>query len=202
LAGVISNQATHNLIFSDMVLIDNQNSAVGMIGLEGNNQSVIMRNMKFYGETQATECPGQPNICQTARNNGCFHRSAIMASSYAGHNKPPLVDSPPVWPHFKIKADASFGGTTTYENMQFFNFNSAYTTCGMRQRLFTLNGFNADYYPSVRLVNPSFTNVAHDALAFLMSPPAEWANIDDCGQFPCTSPNNVLIQIERGTFSG
>jgi hypothetical protein len=44
--------------------------------------------------------------------------------------------------------------------------------------------------------------VDQNALAFLMSPPAEWANIDDCGQFPCTSPNNVLIQFERSTYAG
>ncbi len=35
-----------------------------------------------------------------------------------------------------------------------------------------------------------------------MGPLPEWANIDDCGQFPCTSPNNVLIQFYKSTYSG
>ncbi len=65
-----------------------------------------------------------------------------------------------------------------------------------------LNGYNADYYPAVRLINSRLENVHQDAMAYLMSPPAEWANIDDCGEFPCTSPNNVLIQFEKSTFAG
>jgi len=117
----------------DMIMIDNHNSVVGMIGTEGNDQSVVLRNIKFYGETEASECPGEPNICQTRPyHRGCFQKSAIMPSSYAGHSKKALVDSKPVWPQYKIKADASFGGVTTYENMQFFNFNSAYSYCGMQ----------------------------------------------------------------------
>jgi hypothetical protein len=115
-----------------MVLIDNVNSAVGMIGLEGTNQSVILRNMKFYGETEASECPGKPNLCKEGYSAGCFDRSAVMPSSYAGHAKPALVTMSPAWPQFKIKADASFGGTTIYENLEFINFRSAYTTCGMK----------------------------------------------------------------------
>jgi hypothetical protein len=35
-----------------------------------------------------------------------------------------------------------------------------------------------------------------------MSPPPAWANIDDCGQFPCTAPNNVLIQFQKTQYSG
>ncbi len=59
-----------------------------------------------------------------------------MPSSYAGHSKPALINSKPSWPQFKIKADASFGGETTYENLEFYNFKSGYTQCGMKQRLF------------------------------------------------------------------
>jgi hypothetical protein len=125
-----------------------------------------------------------------------------MPSSFAGHNKPALVNTKPTWPQYKIKADASFGGTTIYENLEFYNFKSGYTYCGKNQRLFLLNYYNADYYPAVRLINSRLENIHQDALAYLMNPPVEWANIDDCGEFPCTSPNNVLIQFERSTFAG
>jgi hypothetical protein len=125
-----------------------------------------------------------------------------MPSSYAGHNKPSLVDSKPAWPQYKIKADASFGGTTIYENIEFYNFKTGSTFCGKSQRLFLLNPYNADYYPAVRLINSRLENIHQDALAYLMTPPATWANIDDCGEFPCTSPNNVLIQFEKSTFAG
>lgn len=39
-------------------------------------------------------------------------------------------------------------------------------------------------------------------MAYLFSPPEGWANLDDCGDFPCTAPNNALIQFEGATFSG
>lgn len=39
-------------------------------------------------------------------------------------------------------------------------------------------------------------------MAYLMSPNPKWANIDDCGQFPCTGPNNVLIQFTQTSYSG
>jgi hypothetical protein len=79
-----------------------------------------------------------------------------MPSSYADHNKPPLVSSPPAFPQFKIKADASFGGETTYENIQFINFKSGKTFCGMDQRLIRLNRFNADYMPATKFISTRF----------------------------------------------
>jgi hypothetical protein len=68
--------------------------------------------------------------------------------------------------------------------------------------MFVLNYYNADYYPIMKVLSSKFTNVAQDALAYLMSPLAKWAATDDCGQFPCTAPNNVLIQFEKTLFAG
>lgn len=39
-------------------------------------------------------------------------------------------------------------------------------------------------------------------MVYLFSPPNEWTNTDDCGEFPCTAPNNVLLRFEKSTFSG
>jgi hypothetical protein len=79
-----------------------------------------------------------------------------MPSSYANHNKPPLISMPSGYPQFKIKADASFGGETTYENIQFINFKSGKTFCGMDQRLIRLNRFSADYMPATKFINTRF----------------------------------------------
>lgn len=35
-----------------------------------------------------------------------------------------------------------------------------------------------------------------------MSPPSSWANIDDCGDFPCTAPLNILIHFDLNTYAG
>jgi len=130
MAGIVSNQATNNVIFSNMTLIDNGYSAIPMVGLEGTNQSAIMRNIKFYGETEARDCQIKGFCIDNPWHNICQDKSAIMPSSYADHAKDPLIDKKPTWPQFKIKGDASFGGTTTYENIEFYNFKSGYSYCG------------------------------------------------------------------------
>jgi len=125
-----------------------------------------------------------------------------MASAFADHSKPPLISAPPAFPQSKIKGDASFGGSTLYENIQFTNFKSDKTWCGTEQRLFRLNPSSADYTPAIRLTKPRFDNVATEAMAYLFTPPNAWAVVDDCGSFPCTGPNNVIIKFEGSTFSG
>ena len=200
--GIVSNQATDNLIFSNMILIDNRFSAVPMVGSEGDKQSAIMRNIKFYGETEARDCASQ-NLCLESKwAAGCTDKSAIMPSSFAGGSKPPMISAPPAWPQYKIKADASFGGTTLYENIQFINFKAGLTWCGSEQRLFRLNPSNADYYPQVKLMNARLENVAQEAIAYFFTPPNAWAVVDDCGNYPCTGPLNVLIKFERTTYAG
>ena len=79
-----------------------------------------------------------------------------MPSSYANHHKSPLTSTPSACPHYKIKADASFGGVTTYENIHFINFKSGKTFCGEDQRLIRLNRFNADYLPAVKFIGTRF----------------------------------------------
>jgi hypothetical protein len=54
----------------------------------------------------------------------------------------------------------------------------------------------------IEFYDTKFTNVDGDALAYLMSPPESWANIKDCGAFPCTAPLNALLTFEGTTFSG
>ena len=129
MVGIISNQLTDNVAFTNMTLIDNGYSASANIGVEGEFQTAKLRNILFYGETEARECRVQ-GICINGWDAGCYEKNAIMPSSYANHHKAPLTNAPPACPHYKIKADASFGGQTTYENLQFINFKSGQTFCG------------------------------------------------------------------------
>jgi hypothetical protein len=86
--------------------------------------------------------------------------------------------------------------------LSFSEFKSARTYCGNKQRLFVINPWAADYIPQVKAIGTKFENVDQDAMTYLYSPPAEWANTDDCGEFPCTAPNNILLKFEKSTFSG
>lgn len=37
-------------------------------------------------------------------------------------------------------------------------------------------------------------------MTFTPDPAEKWANPEDCVEFPCTGPNNVVMRIERATF--
>jgi hypothetical protein len=100
-----------------MILIDNGFSAIPMVGLEGSDQSARMRNIKFYGETEARDCAAQRICLVNEWARGCNDKNAIMPSSFAGHSKAPIITQPPAWPQYKMKGDASFGGKTYYENI-------------------------------------------------------------------------------------
>ena len=38
-------------------------------------------------------------------------------------------------------------------------------------------------------------NVEKDALVWIEDPPQGWANPTDCGNFPCTAPENVILKF-------
>lgn len=42
-------------------------------------------------------------------------------------------------------------------------------------------------------------NTIPEAVAFLDDPNPAWANPDDCGDFPCTFPNNVFLKFTSST---
>jgi hypothetical protein len=48
----------------------------------------------------------------------------------------------------------------------------------------------------------TFIDVTDDALAKMDEPKDGWANISDCGEWPCTAPENIVIRYEGSKFSG
>ena len=98
--------------------------------------------------------------------------------------------------------DASWGGRSLYENLTFSGYRGQQTWCGQDQRVIRLNPTGSDYHPRAKFLNTRFDNLDQDTLAFLFSPKPSWANLDDCGEFPCTAPNNALIQFEKTTYTG
>ena len=47
-----------------------------------------------------------------------------------------------------------------------------------------------------------FTDVADGAMIFIYDSPEVWANLDDCGDFTCTAPQNSLVSMQGSIFSG
>jgi len=72
----------------------------------------------------------------------------------------------------------------------------------MRQRVFGFTVTMPDYFPAQEFDDVTFTNVEDGALIQFFEPPTKWANIADCGDFPCTGPLNTMYMIKDAKFEG
>ena len=88
------------------------------------------------------------------------------------------------------------------ENVTFQNFKSVNTACGKTQHIFHNSKTASDYIPLHDLKDCTFIDVTDDALAKMDEPKDGWANISDCGEWPCTAPENIVIRYEGSKFSG
>lgn len=65
-----------------------------------------------------------------------------------------------------------------------------------------MNPFASDRVPLSDFVDTTFENVGDDSWGHFMTPPAKWANVKDCGSFPCTAPLNVLLMFKGTKYTG
>lgn len=52
------------------------------------------------------------------------------------------------------------------------------------------------------LTNVVFDDVHDDTVTYIGDPPEGWASIDDCGEFPCTAPQNIVSKFSTVTCTG
>lgn len=72
----------------------------------------------------------------------------------------------------------------------------------MRNVIFERNPMGSDKIPPHFFDNCKFEDVTDDGFAFLDKPDPAWANIKDCGNFPCTAPNNVIFTFTNTKYYG
>jgi len=66
--------------------------------------------------------------------------------------------------------------------------------------VFAINHYASDGSPIHHITNPKFTNVKQDAMIQIYDPPQKWAVIDDCGEWPCTMPSNMVYTVKDAVF--
>jgi hypothetical protein len=47
-----------------------------------------------------------------------------------------------------------------------------------------------------------FTNCDPNAMTYFFEPPQAWANLADCGDFPCTGPKNTIFSFKNIVWTG
>lgn len=88
--------------------------------------------------------------------------------------------------------------------MVFHNFPStAVTGCTSNtQHVIGLNSYSSDYVQFVKFAGITLNNIANAAFMYIYDSPSTWASIDDCGEFPCTGPNNIAMHFGNIVCSG
>jgi hypothetical protein len=107
-------------------------------------------------------------------------------------------------PYEKIGSYQNWFTEAFFNNITFKDWTSGNRTCNTstRHRIFGINSDNSDHVPVQTLTTVVFNNVGDDAVAYLYDPPQKWANIKDCGEFPCTAPHNAVIKMSGVTKTG
>jgi len=59
-----------------------------------------------------------------------------------------------------------------------------------------------DYITLQHFEDLEFQNCESEALTFFAEPPRSWANLADCGDFPCTGPKNTLMVFKNIKWTG
>lgn len=95
-------------------------------------------------------------------------------------------------PIYESHGEGNWGGRINIENVKFAKFQGS-TTCGERSVIFERNPKGSDKTPPHWFNNCIFEDVNDDGFAFLEKPDPAWANVKDCGNFPCTAPNNIIF---------
>jgi hypothetical protein len=60
----------------------------------------------------------------------------------------------------------------------------------------------SDYIPINTFKNIKFVNVEDDAMVKMVDPNPKWANLKDCGDFPCTAPKNTVYMFTGVSAEG
>jgi hypothetical protein len=88
----------------------------------------------------------------------------------------------------------AFMGEAHFERLKFVGFVER-TATGLPNRMFTIAPDSSDFIPPTFFKDTIFIDCDANAMADIWDPPASWAKISDCGQWPCTAPNNVVVKF-------
>lgn len=120
-----------------------------------------------------------------------------LSTNSRGKGKKHIISKPEL-PWHKIKDEASYFAEFNTYNVTFENFDDPDFDCnGQIVGVYALRNhvYGSDFGPLYYFYDTNFVNTIPEAIAFLDDPNPAWANADDCGDFPCTFPNNVYLNF-------
>jgi len=97
--------------------------------------------------------------------------------------------------------DACWGLENEYTNLTFVDFKKE-TLYGLKNSIIGYPKSASDFAAPTTMRNSRFVNCAKESLGYLKDPNPKWANVKDCGNFPCTAPWNVVFRFLNTSWEG
>jgi len=174
-----------------MIMIDNRQGFGASLNVKGKDADyqeirIELNDNKIYGESPISDCPDDGSFCKRTDKYG------VIMSGAAMKGKVTHITGASSLPVQKIKGLANWGTVQKMHRNQFIGFDSV-TSLGNRQAIFEMNVYQPDYLPMMEFFDSKFIDVKDGALAYLMDPIPGWASLTDCGNYPCTGPNNAFL---------
>ena len=179
-SGFKTSTGAKRRVFSNMICIDNAHGCGVGIAVADDTYHVAENNgLTVYGWSPIPDCAPDGSWCDATDKYGVD----IPANGGGGQKLHPPKEKK--MPYTKT-AGGSWSGEIRFNNNNFINFTEV-TDGGKAQRLFGM-GADPDYASPVYFVGNTFNNVDMNSMFTLPDPSPGWANIKDCGEFPCTGP--------------
>jgi len=97
--------------------------------------------------------------------------------------------------------NGSWGGKAYFKNLKFIDF-KATNEVGAKNEMIKLLEKSPDFITLQNFENLEFKNCDFDSITFFFDPPQTWANLADCGDFPCTGPKNTIFNFKDIKWTG
>jgi len=206
-AAVTSVANTQHIVINNSVALDTGKGLVANIfGQKGASLISEISNSFVYGESAVVRDCQTQNFCSSAsaslQAKVCHAKFGTILPVHVEGVKSPLVSLTIDMPIESQRANSAFAGSTLYRNVHFEGFRGE-TYCGNDAHIaLTLNPTASDITPMVKFDEVSFTDIDDKGLVYLNDPNPAWTSIRECGSFPCSGPNNVVLDFFRIDFNG
>lgn len=186
---------TKEIIVHNLKCMDNKMGvALNTGGMERDKATVTVKDSFFHGETLAEDCVSGGDCW-------CDNKSALFNAQNMNDEKPLMPTSSSSLPIWKSHGEGNWGGKFYVKDTTFKNFKGL-SRCGARHVAMERNPSSSQKIPPTFLDRIRFEDTDDNGFVFLEKPDPGWANVKDCGNFPCTAPNNLIYSFSQTTWKG
>lgn len=194
-----AHPGSEKVIVRKMTIIDNVQGFSGSMVSSGLPDSVMpeveINDNIIYGKSEIPDCPPGGGYCFEG-SKGAYVATGMLEGAASLHPTMPVL-----MPYHKGGSEGAWKGTYKLFRNTFRDFVYAVPGAG-RNAMIMSNPEGPDFQQQHWFYDNKFINTDQNFLAWAVDPQPGWANIGDCGNYPCTAPKNILWKFKNNHWSG